>query len=152
MRTAPYFLLCLITLISCKIDDGLDCQLVDCATEQIFSIEYLDDTGSNLISNETYSYNDIEITSGNTRLLLIPLDSTKLITFIIVGDSIGDTSYSIKLNANETDTLILNTIKPTANLNPCCPALPIINKAIYNENVKDIITMDNGFEKISIIK
>lgn len=141
----------LVVFYSCKIDDGLDCALVDCATEQIFSIEFLDSEGANLITNETYKLADIEITTGDKQLELIPLDSTKLVTFIIVGD-IGETSYTIKLNSTERDTLILNTIQPTATLNACCVPLPIINKTIYNETLKDIIQMDNGFEKIKVIK
>ncbi|SNR58007.1 hypothetical protein SAMN04488009_2598 [Maribacter sedimenticola] len=138
-------------LYNCKIDDGLDCTVIDCATEQLFSIEFLDEEGTNLITNETYKLDTIEITTDGTSLELIPLDSTKLVTFIIVG-AIGETSYSIKLNPNETDTLVLTTVEPTTNINQCCTALPIIEKVSYNQKQKNIIQMDNGFEKISVIK
>ncbi|MDO1512711.1 hypothetical protein Q2T41_08590 [Maribacter confluentis] len=138
-------------LYNCKIDDGLDCAVIDCATEQIFSIEFLDEEGTNLITNETYKLDTIEIKIDGTSVELIPLDSTKLVTFIIVG-AIGETSYSIKLNPNETDTLVLTTVEPRTNINQCCTALPIIEKVSYNLKQKNIIQMDNGFEKISVIK
>ena len=145
-------ILVLVFFSACKIDDGIDCALVDCATDQIFSIEFKDAEGTNLITNETYKLEDIEITSGDRQLELVPLDTTKLVTFII-SRNIGETSYTIKLNSSETDTLVLDTKQQqNTNFNQCCPPLLFIEKAIYNENQKEIVKMDNGFEKIIVVK
>ena len=141
----------LLFVSSCKIDDGLDCSLVDCAAGQVISLEFLNSEGTNLISNGTYSLEDIEVTVGTNKLELIEFDADKLVTFFL-SEKQGETTYNINFKALEiTDTLVLN-LTQTSTAADCCGPYFQINSATYNGESQEIVQMEFGFEKIVIVK
>lgn len=141
----------LLFVSSCKIDDGLDCSLVDCAAGQVISLEFLNSEGTNLISNGTYSLEDIEVTVGTNKLELIEFDADKLVTFFL-SEKQGETTYIINFKALEiTDTLVLN-LTQTSKAADCCGPYFQINSATYNGESQEIVQMEFGFEKIAIVK
>lgn len=140
----------LLFISSCKIDDGLDCALVNCADGQLFSIEFLDSEGVNLIANGTYSLEAITLTSNATQLDLIELNANDYVNFILVEKS-GETTYTINLTTSEMDSFVLD-LSQTSTGGDCCGPNFQINNARYNGDSKEIVQLEYGFEKIVVIK
>lgn len=149
MRTDFILFLCLIlTLHSCKEDEGIDCSLIDCAF-QTFYIELVDVEGNNLIANDTYDQGIIIVTKDGNQLNS-NLSTSDVINFVVMGE-VGTNTYEIKLNDSETDMLTLNLSGDNIK-NSCCGPYYEITAAIYNGEEQEVLQAQYHFANIVVIK
>jgi hypothetical protein len=139
-----------LSFTCCNNDNSdIDCSLVDCAA-QSFTIELIDSEGLNLIANGTYSKDEITVQKGSNDLTLNFIEAD-FIFFYPSGEE-GNNSYEIKLNASETDILILDLSKMGSG-NECCGPFFRINSALFNGVEQEVFEDDiSSFEKIVVVK
>ncbi|MDP2525983.1 hypothetical protein [Maribacter dokdonensis] len=151
LKTAILFVLLIINY-SCNVSqEGTDCSLVDCAIEQWFSIELVDASGNNLITNGTYSLSEISINYNESEVDVIPFNSNDFLNFIVENKS-GESIYTIRFSESEIDTLNLNLVELNQT-SECCGPYFDIETATYNTTDYEVLPNENrDFFKITIIK
>ena len=122
-----------LLLLSCGSDDNDPCNgaIIDPIVQSIF-IELLDNEGNNLIENGTFPAEDISAELNGfiiTPVVLTEFESIEnLITLNIVGSK-GENTWLIRLNEQETDTLVLDL---TPNIGECGFTSFSVNSIFYN--------------------
>lgn len=138
--------LSLIVLMTCEKED--DCAAVSCLAQQ-FSIELVNAEGVNLIENRTYGLNDITAFKDGNQVNGVQNESLNDVIFFLSGKA-GNNTYSINLNAEETDTLLLN-LKTESPSGDCCGPSFSFEGATYN-GVEIDITKENYLDKVIVVK
>ncbi|GAA4801261.1 hypothetical protein [Litoribaculum gwangyangense] len=147
--TLMLFFLC---LLSCKNDDdsNIDCALFDPFVRNLH-IKIVDNSGNNLIENETYIAEDIKVRmNGNeyTNVVFKNVETIKnLITLTLFGKN-GKNDYEIELSNSVIDTLVLDL---TLDSTICGINFFTLNTATYNGNILSIEDY-NGNYLITVIK
>ena len=139
----------LLFLMTCdKEGEILDCAAVSCLAQTV-SIEFIDDSGNNLIANDTYALNTIEVFKGQDQLNDYQESQETTVRFFLSGNE-GENTYTITLDEVETDVLILN-LNQTSSGSDCCSPIFEIESATYNgENIE--VNTENDSPKITVVK
>ncbi len=164
------FVLTIILITSCNIsDDNNPCgipdgAIIDPITQTIY-IELVDVNGTNLIANNTYS--GLDITVEKNGIIIRPVvfdenqipglpDSVKDIIVLELFGQEGENTWSINLNEEETDLLVLDIKHGIPD--ECGFFLFEVLSATYNgteQNVEPFGVFENDSKinfKISVVK
>ncbi len=139
-----------VLLSACKNDEGLDCSLVDCMVDQLFTIEFLDGQGNNLIENGTYDLTKIVVSTNGNDLYVNTATTENYLLFYYEGES-GQQVYDIRLNSSETDILVLDLSKKEEQ-NECCGPYFDVDKVSYNGEFSQLTNLHLASDKITVIK
>lgn len=150
MRFKSFLLLfSFVLLFNCHEDDNIECS---CAAPY-FSIEIVDNEGTNLFENGTYDINVIQVTAkGASELGLETKENKSEITFSLAYAVEGYNTYTISLNTAEIDTLVISLTQDNPN-ETCCPN-STINNVLYNGEQQEIIITNDILraQKIILVK
>ncbi len=150
LKTKLAFLgLTLLFVFSCDNNSRIDCATVVCA-QQLLLIELVNEEGTNLITNETYSLENIVVSKDDIQVNDSGNSSTETIIIFISGME-GSSTYEVFLNDSETDILVLNLRKNSPGSDCCSPPFTI-EKATYNETDLEIIREESALERIRVVK
>lgn len=149
-------LFCLIFIQSCKNDDETcDYALYDPVALRTVFIKLVDTNGNNLIENETYNSNNIEVSFNGYTNTSPFFENTpeleNLIAVTVIGIE-GDNTYEIKLNNTITDTLILNLDSEILGNEPCTSTYFTINNTSYNNTNQTVEDLNNWNYLITVVK
>ena len=140
--------LCFLCLFSCNEDNVCEGDLF----EQFLFIEIVDESGNNLISNNTFNSSDIIVSNSSGYETINPvqniLDKKNLIVILVNGKQ-GSNTFNIQLSNSITDTLIMN-INNERTEPPCSVTISTLNSAAYN-SVNQILKDFEGY-LITIVK
>jgi len=147
------YIFLILGVFSCKNDDEIDCSYYTSIASKSIFIKLIDSNGNNLIENETYAANTINIVFGDYTFTDVVFEDVlgieNLIALNIFGNQ-GDNQFRINLSENETDLLILN-IDKQETVNPCVGHIFTLNSATYNGVIQTLENFDGDY-LITVIK
>ncbi len=118
--------------------------------DQLFTIEFVDGLGNNLIENGTYDLTKIVVSTNGNDLYVDTSTTEKYLIFYYDGRS-GEQVYDLRLNSSETDILMLNLSKKEKE-NKCCGPYFDVNEASYNGKFSQLTNLGLASDKITVIK
>lgn len=147
------FLFCLFCITSCATDynNDIDCELFDPENFMLY-IELVDSDGNNLIENDTFIADDVQIVFGDYTMTNVLYYNTfgkkNLIAFSLIGE-VGDNTFNIQLSVEVTDTLLLN-LKDGGQV--CGWSFLLLNTVSYNGVPQTVKKFKGNNHLITIVK
>ena len=137
----------LFLFAACNPSDKTDCDLVDCAF-QTFSIAFVDDEGTNLIANGTFSETDVSV-SKNDNQLSFNVSQENQIFFEAAGEQ-GENTYIIRLSQSRTDEMVLDLNRKGSG-NECCGPFFDVSSAAYTNSTDVLIETKSFVTEFTIV-
>ncbi|MCM4158682.1 hypothetical protein FHG64_03530 [Antarcticibacterium flavum] len=149
MRSYLFTFLFALSLISCSSTD----EEIDCSAQlfpvNLFYLEIIDSDGNNLLSNQTYDPEQIEVTFNNVVVSTVQQvdDDTFIIVFFNGIQSASPVNLRVTLGEDEIDEMQLAF---TVEELPCRKIYTVQN-VIYNDEELEVQT-EGDDQKVTIVK